>query len=393
MSQAAKQVFTRELRQAIEEMPVSQIREVANDAIGLEGMIPLWFGEPDVPTPEFICNTAIEAMQNGKTFYTPNRGISELREALALYTSSLYGIPMTIDRVTVMASGMSGIMVSHQLLVDSTTNVVCPVPLWPNIRGTVDILGGEWRPVPLRLVDCSWRLDLDQLFSAVNKSTRVIFINSPNNPTGWIMSSEQQRAVLEFCRSRGIWLVADEVYARIVYSMNHAPSFLEHAHPEDRLIVINSFSKPWAMTGWRLGWLITPHRFGKTLENMNEFNFAGAATFTQIAGISALQNGEEFISVQIARYERARNLIYERLSSNPKIQIGWPEGAFYAFFRVAGITDGLAFCKQLVRDARVGLVPGTTFGAPEEGWLRLCFANRLETLNTAIDRLEEYFPS
>ena len=393
MSQAAKQSSAAELRQVIEEMPASQIREVANNAIGLEGMIPLWFGEPDVSTPEFICNAAAEAMRSGRTFYTPNRGIPELRDAIAAYTESLYGIAMTMDRVTVMASGMSGIMVSHQLLVEPATNVVCPVPLWPNVRGTVDILGGEFRPVPLRLVDQSWQLDLDRLFDAVDHRTRVIFVNSPGNPTGWMMWSDQQREVLEFCRARGLWLVADEVYARIVYGMKHAPSFLEHADTEDRLIVINSFSKPWAMTGWRLGWLITPDRFGKTLEMMNEFNFAGAATFTQIAGITALREGEEFIAAQIARYERARDLVYERLSKNPRIQIGWPEGAFYAFFSVEGMTNGLAFCKQLVRDARVGLVPGTTFGAPEEGWLRLCFANQLETLNTAIDRLEACLPS
>ena len=207
------------------------------------------------------------------------------------------------------------------------------------------------------------------------------------------MSSEQQQEVLEFCRARGLWLVADEVYARIVYGMKHAPSFLEHADPDDQLIVVNSFSKPWAMTGWRLGWLITPSRFNKTLEMMNEFNFAGAATFTQIAGITAMRDGEEFIAAQIDRYERARDLVYERFSKNPRIRMGWPEGAFYAFFSVEGMTNGLEFCKQLVRDARVGLVPGTTFGAAEEVWLRLCFANQLETLNTAINRIEAHLPS
>ena len=393
MSQAAKKRSATEFRQAIEEMPISQIREIANDAIGLEGMIPLWFGEPDVSTPDFICHAAAEAMRDGRTFYTPNRGIPELRNAIAEYTELLYGITMKMDRVTVMASGMTGIMISHQLLIEPGTNVVCPVPLWPNIRGTIDILGGEFRPVPLNLADQTWQLDLDRLFDAVDHRTRVIFVNSPSNPTGWIMSSEQQQEVLEFCRERGLWLVADEVYARIVYGMKHAPSFLEHADPDDQLIVINSFSKPWAMTGWRLGWLITPSRFSKTLEMMNEFNFAGAATFTQIAGITAMRDGEEFIAAQIDRYERARDLVYERFSKNPRIRMGWPEGAFYAFFSVEGMTNGLEFCKQLVRDARVGLVPGTTFGAAEEGWLRLCFANQLETLNTAINRIEAHLPS
>lgn len=393
MSNFEKQIHQRELRKTIEEMPVSQIREIANEAIGLDDMIPLWFGEPDISTPKFICDSAIRSMMDGQTFYTPNRGIPELRQAIMSYTSKLYGISMTMDRVTVMASGMSGIMISHQLLVEPDMNVVCPTPLWPNIRGTVDILGGNWRPVDLRLIENSWQLDLDQLYDSVNEKTRVVFINSPNNPTGWTMSSEQQKALLDFCRKRGIWLLADEVYARIVYDKQHAPSFLEHADPEDRLIIINSFSKPWAMTGWRLGWLITPQRFGKTLENMNEFNFAGAATFTQFAGVTALEDGEDFIKQQITRYRKARDLVYQRLSSNPRIRMGWPEGAFYAFFHVEGVADALGFCKELANNARVGLAPGITFGAREDGWLRLCFANQIDTLNMALDRLEQHLPS
>ena len=378
-----------ELRSAIERMPASRIRDVANEAMGMEGLIPLWFGEPDVPTPDFICQAAADALFRGETFYTPNRGMPDLRHALAGYTSALYQVPVADDRITITASGMSGIMLSHQLLVEPGTNIICATPAWPNVQGTVDVLGGEFRAAPLTFNGFRWQLDLETVFDAVDERTRAVFINSPGNPTGWVMPGEDQKALLEFCRQRGLWLVADEVYARLVYDGKHAPSFLEHAEPEDRLIVVNSFSKPWAMTGWRLGWLVTPARLGQQLEMVNEFNLAGAATFTQIAGITALQEGEDFIAGQLERYRNARDAVYERLSANPRVRIGWPEGAFYAYFAVDGIHDGLAFCKQLVREHRVGLVPGSAFNAAEEGWLRLCFASQVETLNTALDRLED----
>ena len=378
-----------ELRSAIERMPASRIRDVANEAMGMEGLIPLWFGEPDVPTPDFICQAAADALFRGETFYTPNRGMPDLRHALAGYTSALYQVPVTDDRITITASGMSGIMLSHQLLVEPGTNIICATPAWPNVQGTVDVLGGEFRAAPLTFNGFRWQLDLETVFDAVDERTRAVFINSPGNPTGWVMPGEDQKALLEFCRQRGLWLVADEVYARLVYDGKHAPSFLEHAEPEDRLIVVNSFSKPWAMTGWRLGWLVTPARLEQRLEMVNEFNLAGAATFTQIAGITALQKGEDFIAGQLERYRNARDAVYERLSANPRVRIGWPEGAFYAYFAVDGIDDGLAFCKQLVREHRVGLVPGSAFNAAEEGWLRLCFASQVETLNTALDRLED----
>ncbi len=382
-----------ELRPAIERMPVSRIRDVANEAMGMEGLIPLWFGEPDVATPDFICQAAADALSQGETFYSPNRGVPDLRHALARYTSELYQVPVADDRITITASGMSGIMLSHQLLIEPGTNVICATPAWPNVQGTVDVLGGEFRPAPLKFTGSGWHLELETVFNAVDDNTRAVFINSPGNPTGWVMPGDDQKALLAFCRERGLWLLADEVYARLVYDRSHAPSFLEHAGPEDRVIVINSFSKPWAMTGWRLGWLVTPARLGQRLEMVNEFNLAGAATFTQIAGITALRDGEDFIARQLERYRSARSAVYERLSANPRIRIGWPEGAFYAYFAVDGIDDGLAFCKRLVREHRVGLVPGSAFNAAEEGWLRLCFASQLDTLNTALDRLEDAIAS
>ncbi|MEE2803326.1 MAG: pyridoxal phosphate-dependent aminotransferase [Pseudomonadota bacterium] len=377
------------LRLAIERMPVSRIREVANKSMGLADVIPLWFGEPDVETPQFIRDAAVQALADGETFYTPNRGVPELRTALAAYSSTLYDVPIDEDRITVTASGMSAMMLAHQLLVEPGSNIVCPTPQWPNVKGTVDVLGGDFRSVPLNFTGDDWELDLDALCAAVDHKTRMIFVNSPGNPTGWVMPKEQQKRLLQYCREQGLWLVADEVYARIVYGMKHAPSFLEHAKPNDRLIVINSFSKPWAMTGWRLGWLTTPNRLGERLEILNEFNVAGASTFVQLAGIVALRDGENFIAQQVARYQKARDYVYERLVSHTRIRVARPRGAFYAFFSIDGIEDDLAFCQELVKTAKVGLVPGSAFGAAQEGWLRLCFASEIGTLDKALTRLED----
>lgn len=376
------------VRRRILDLPASRIREVAQLGMGRPDVIPLWFGEPDVPTPEFICAAAARALRAGQTFYTPNRGVPELRDALAAYMSGLHGVPIGAERITVTASGMNAIMIAMQCLVEPGDNVVATSPLWPNVLATVAVMGGEPRIITLDETPAGWRLDPDRLIDACNGRTRAVFINSPNNPTGWTMPREAQRALLDACRRRGIWLVADEVYNRIVYDGRAAPSFVEHASPEDRLIVINSFSKSWAMTGWRIGWITAPEHLGPVLEKMNEFNVAGAATFAQHAAVTALEEGEPFIASAVARYRTGRDLVCRRLTAHPRVRIAPPEATFYAFFAVEGMTDSLAFAKELLCTTGVGLAPGAAFGPGGEGHLRLCFASSPETLVRALDRLE-----
>jgi aspartate/methionine/tyrosine aminotransferase len=296
------------LRAAIEALPASRIREVANAGIGRKDVIPLWFGEPDVPTPSFICDAAADALAAGDTFYQPNAGILALREALADYMNRLYGTALTPGNVIVSASAMNALMLVMQALVDPGDVVVTTTPAWPNLPAVPRILSGAIRPVPLTPGNAGWRLDLDRLLDACDARTKVIFLNSPNNPTGWMMTSEQQREVLAFARPRGIWIVSDEVYARIVYDRPVAPSFLEFAEPEDRVIVVNSFSKSWAMTGWRLGWITAPKGLLETFEKLTEFNIAGPPGFVQRAGVVAARDGEQFVEQTVARFGRARDL-------------------------------------------------------------------------------------
>jgi aspartate/methionine/tyrosine aminotransferase len=378
------------LRAAIEALPASLIREVANAGIGHEDVIPLWFGEPDVPTPKFICDAAAEALAAGDTFYQPNAGILPLREALADYMSRLYGTTLVPDNVIVSASAMNALMLVMQALVDPGDVVVTTTPAWPNLPAVPEILSGAIRPVPLTPGNAGWRLDLDRLLDACDARTKVIFLNSPNNPTGWMMTSEQQREVLAFARQRGIWIVSDEVYARIVYDRKVAPSFLEISQPEDRVIVVNSFSKNWAMTGWRLGWITAPKGLLETFEKLTEFNIAGPPGFIQRAGVVAVRDGEPFVEQTVARLGQARDLTVERLSSMSGIILPRPDAAFYAFFGVEGMSDTVGFARRLVREAGVGLAPGEAFGPGGEGRLRLCFAASLPTLERAFDRLETF---
>ena len=376
-------------RRAIAELPASKIREVATlGMVSDADVIPLWFGEPDLPTPDFINRAATRALAEGHTFYTLNRGIPELREEIARYMSRLHGRAFAADRITVTASAMNAIALLMQTLIDPGDNAVLVAPVWPNIAASVGIMGGDARQVALAETGTGWRLDLDRLFDAVDGRTRLVFVNSPSNPTGWMMTADEQRALLDFCRKRGLWLVADEVYDRIVYDRAHAPSFLDVGEPEDLVLRINSFSKSWCMTGWRLGWIAAPAAFGPVLEKMNEFNVASAASMAQHAGIVALREGEAFVRETVARYGLARDLVFQRLAAMPRVRLVRPEAAFYAFFAVDGMDDSLAFAKRLLADTGVGLAPGAAFGPGGEGRLRLCYAATPATLSEAMDRLQ-----
>ena len=381
------------LRASVERLPSSKIREIAHAGMGRADHIPLWFGEPDTPTPEFICAAAARALAAGDTFYQPNAGVHELRLTLAEYMNGLYGTRLAPDNVTVSASAMNALMLAMQALVDPGDVVVTTTPSWPNLPAVPQILSGAVRSVPLTPGEAGWSLALDRLFDACNSRTRVIFLNSPNNPTGWMMSAEQQEEVLAFARRRGIWIVSDEVYARIVYDRPFAPSFLEHADPDDRVIVVNSFSKTWSMTGWRLGWITAPAALAPCFEMLTEYNIAGPPGFVQRAGIVAVQDGEPFVAELVARYRAARDLVLERVAAIPGLSLPRPEAAFYAFIRVDGMQDSVAFARDLLAQTGVGVAPGAAFGDGDhrfDEWLRLCFAATLPTLERAFDRLEHF---
>jgi aspartate aminotransferase len=376
------------LRPLVQEMTGSRIRAVSEAAFGKSGLIPLWFGESDRVTPPFISAAAKKALDAGHTFYTPNRGIPELREAVAGYVSGLRKQTIDAERVTITASGVNAIMLVMQTIVDPGDNVVLVTPLWPNCADAVSALSGEPRRASLTPVNGGWTLDLDRLFAQVDAKTRAIFVNSPGNPTGWMAKPEELRAILEFCRRRGIWAIMDEVYERLVYDRPVAPSLLDFAEPGDPVISINSFSKAWCMTGWRLGWVIAPPGYGDTLGKIIEFNMSAATSFVQHAGLAAIREGEPFVAEIVEQYRQARDLVAQRLGGMRRVRMARPDAAFYAFFQVDGMTDSLAFAKEIVAKYGVGLAPGIAFGEEGEGWLRLCFATGKAKLSEALDRIE-----
>ncbi len=352
-------------------------------------MIPLWFGESDQSTPTFIRESASAALDRGQTFYTPNAGMPVLRQALADYMNGLYSTQYRIANMTVSASGMLGVALAGQCVVAPGDTVVVPAPVWPNLPAVQQLLGAKVNRVPLRLEDERFTLDLDQLFDACDDKTRAMVINSPANPTGWVMSDADQQAVLDFCRQRGIWLIADEVYNRIVYDRPYAPTFADKIDPdEDRVLIVNSFSKTWAMTGWRLGWIAAPARFQPTLEMLTEYTNSCSFAPVQLAGVTALQEGEGFIKELVARYKAALDLLLDRFATLPRVTLPRPAAAFYAFFSVAGEPDSVAFGQRVLDEANVGLAPGLAFGPEGEGYMRLCFAVEPALLSEALDRME-----
>jgi aspartate aminotransferase len=376
------------VRDAIHALPGSRIAEISALGMGDPSVIPLWYGEGDLPTPDFIGAAAAAALREGHTFYTYKAGLSELRSTIADYLTDLYRHPIDMGRIAVTSSGMTALMQIAEALIDPGDNLVILAPIWPNIAAAVGIMGGEPRFVPLNpIAGGGWRLDLERLFAACDSRTRGIFVNSPSNPTGWMIAEDEIAAILDFARRRGLWIISDEVYGRIVYGNRSAPSFLTQAEPDDRMLVVNSFSKSWAMTGWRLGWITMPPELMPIFEKLIEFNTSGSPTFLQHAAVAAIRDGEPFIESFVARCRTARDIAIDGLQSCRRVEVARPEGAFYAFFRVDGVTDSLAFAKEALSRTEVGLAPGSAFGPMGEEHLRLCFARDPETIATAIERL------
>jgi aspartate aminotransferase len=381
------------LRDAIRDLRVSRIAEIAALGMGDPAVIPLWYGEGDLPTPGFIGQAASAALAAGHTFYTHKAGLPELRAAIAEYLSALHARPVAAERILVSSAAMNGLMLVAETLIDPGDNLVIVAPIWPNIAASVAIMGGEPRLVSLDPAPGGgWRLDLDRLFAACDARTRGIFVNSPANPTGWVATADDIAALIQFSRQRGLWLMADEVYSRIVYGNRAAPSFLDQAEPEDRLIVVNSFSKNWAMTGWRLGWLVLPPDLFPEIEKLVEFNTSGSPTFLQHAAIVAIREGEDFIAGFVARCRAARDIAIDALQGFRRVEVAWPAGAFYAFPRIDGITDSLAFAKEILHRTKVGLAPGSAFGPMGEGYLRMCFARDPQQIADAVERRRVALP-
>ena len=380
------------MRPVIDRLPGSKIREVANAGLGRSDVLAFWFGESDEPTPAFIREAAVRSLNSGETFYAHNLGLPELREALAAYVGTLHR-PVEVGRIAVTSSGVNALMLAMQALAGAGDEVVAVVPVWPNLTAQPVILGASVKRVALHPVDGAWKLDLAALLDAVTPATSVLLVNAPNNPTGWTLSRVEQQAILAHCRRTGTWIVADEVYERICFEPGAAcaPSFLDIAEADDRLVVAHSFSKSFLMTGWRLGWLVLPPGLAQAMATLIEFNTSCAPVFVQRAGLAALAGAVDFVPDLVRRLRHCRDTLLAGLAALPGVEVAVPQGGMYAFFRVAGEDDSLAFAKRLVVEAGLGLAPGVAFGPEAEGWLRWCFASRDPArLTQGVERLQRF---
>lgn len=387
------------IRPVIESLEPNGIGLVAMMGLGEPDLIPLWFGESDLVTPAFIREAAKKALDAGKTFYSASRGILPLREAIRDFHKRTVGADVGLDRISMPGAATLAVVTALQILAEPGDNVVVVSPIWPSIFQAAQMMGAEVRFARLKddwsATLSGWQLDLEKMFSLCDARTKAIFIASPGNPTGWVMTRDEQQAVLDFARKRGIAVISDEVYGTLIYDgSKHAPSFLQICDPDDNVFVINSFSKAWAMTGWRIGWLVHPARLEEQLGVMTIANNTGPTSFVQYGALAALSpEGDAFRRQMLDRCLTGRTVVQKFIDGQNRIRWIKPEGAFYGFLHLDGLKDSLAFARSLVRTARVGVAPGSAFGPAGDGhddsFVRICFAQDPTLLAEGLSRIEK----
>jgi aspartate aminotransferase len=378
-----------------ESVPYSRIRELAERAMRLPGVLKLYFGESNIPTPDYIKQAACEAIEQGYTYYTENAGLPSLRAALARHYRRLHGVELDPEReIVITASGVQALNVAIRAVLDPGDEAIVLTPAWPNGAANVRLANGRPREVPHVLCGARYEVDFDALQAALTPRTRLLIYTSPSNPLGWVATVEDQARLLEFAREHELWLLADEVYERLYWRTDTlgdpAPSILRLANRDDAVIVVQSFSKSYSMTGWRVGWLVARADLARKAAQLNEFIVSHAPSFAQKAAETALERGEDELRAMLIRLKENRDFALSALRSMPGVRTPEPEGAFYLFPRIEGVEDSFGFCLRLLEETRVGLAPGVAFGAGGEGSVRLCFAADRGILEEALGRLERF---
>jgi aspartate aminotransferase len=392
-----------ELAKSVVAVPRSRIRELADLAFGMEGVLRLYFGESNLPTPDYIKAAAARALDAGFTFYTENAGLMSLREALAGYYQALHGVAIDPRReIVVTASGVQALNVAIRCVLDPGDEALILTPAWPNGASIVAMSNARVVEIPQPLCgdrEKRYEVDWQALEAAVTPRTRMLLYTSPSNPLGWVATAQDQDRLLEFCRAHALWLIADEVYERLWYEGSSrdtaeraapVPSILRKASRDDAVIVIQSFSKSYCMTGWRVGWLVARADLAQKATQLNEFIVSHAPSFAQKAAETALAEGEPEIARMVERLRRNRDFCLDALKQMCRVTVPRPEGAFYLFPKIEGLTDSFEFCKRLLLQTRVGLAPGVAFGAGGEGSIRICYAADCSVLESAMDRLNRF---
>jgi hypothetical protein len=377
----------------VAESPMVQIATIAES---MPGSLKLCYGESDLPTPPFIVDAMDQAARGGHTFYTHTAGYGELRQAIAARIFELHQVRYDVPHIMATVGGTMAIYTAIRTFVGRGDNAVIVSPAYPIFSNAVIMAGGEPRPASLALTGNRFVLDLDRIRASIDRQTQMLIVNSPSNPTGWVISEHEQRALVEIAEQHGLVILADEVYERLIYDDPHgpfrrvAPSFARVVTDRERLIVVNSFSKTYNMTGWRLGWAQSSERIIKTMYKAAEFITSNPAAMVQQAGIVALRDGEASIAGLREHYSQRRAQVKTALESVPGVSLPEPQGTFFAFPKFSFITDSTAFTAALVRETGVALAPGAAFGRDGEGYIRVCFASTEATVGEALARLRNF---
>ena len=377
------------------QVPQSRIRELADMAMKMEGVLRLYFGESNIPTPDYIKRAASKALEEGYTFYTENAGLPGLRQDLAHYYHRVQGVELDPrSEIVVTGSGVQALNVGIRCVLDPGDEALVLTPAWPNASANIRMDNATLVEIPLLLRGDRYTIDFDALEAAVTPRTRLLVYTSPSNPLGWVATETEQEELLEFARRHDLWLLADEVYDRLYYRTPElgvaAPSILRKANREDAVIVAQSFSKTYCMTGWRIGWLVGRRDIGEKATQLNEYIISHAASFVQRAAQTALVHGEEELKRMLVRLKGNRDFCLGALRQMPGVTVPSPDGAFYLFPKIDGLQDSFSFCRKLLEEARVGLAPGVAFGAGGEGSVRICYAADREILEQAMERLARF---
>jgi aspartate/methionine/tyrosine aminotransferase len=377
------------------EVPHSRIRELADEAMKMEGVVKLYFGESNLPTPDFIKQAACRALEEGYTFYSENAGLPVLRRDLAAYYRRSHGVELDPEtEIVITASGVQALNLSIRCAVDPGDEAILLTPAWPNATSTVLMDSGTPHEVPLQYRSGRYRVNFQALEDAVTPRTRLLVYTSPSNPLGWVATEEEQDGLLDFARRHDLWLLADEVYDRIYYRTPEpgapAPSILRKASRDDAVMVAQSFSKTYCMTGWRVGWMVARRDVGRKAAQLNEFIISHAASFTQRAAQAALAQGEEEVKKMVGRYKENRDFCLGMLSEIPGVSVPSPDGAFYLFPKIEGLKDSFDFCRRLLHETKVGIAPGVAFGAGGEGSVRICYAAERSILEEGLEKFVRF---
>jgi aspartate aminotransferase len=380
---------------SVEMVPRSRIRELAEIAMGMDGVLRLYFGESNLPTPEYIKQAAVKALAEGYTFYTENAGLPTLRRALAENYRRLHHVELDpASEIVVTASGVQALNLGIRCVLNPGDEAIVLTPAWPNGASSIMMANAVARQVAHPLVNGRYTVDFAALEAAVTERTRLLLYTSPSNPLGWVATDEEQQGLLDFARRHGLWLMADEVYDRLYYAGERlgdpVPSILTKATREDAVMVVHSFSKSYCMTGWRVGWLVARKDLAAKATQLNEFIISHAPTFAQKAAETALADGECELVAMLGRLKANRDFCMEALRGLAGVTVPKPDGAFYLFPKVEGLTDSFAFCRKLLEETRVGLAPGVAFGAAGEGSFRICYAAEPSILEPAMERLTRF---